>query len=131
MHRTLLWGPTLLLIAVLGSILAIDGLDIALTTPALRADLMHQASRYPALAALQANDAVHYGAHLVAGRTLSLCPCTRDLAAIQYSKALWHARTPHQRALLTTDRPHTAWGIVTDALQLSASSLRWIGGHLV
>jgi len=131
MRRFVLWGITLLLMAVLVSVLSIEALDIALTTPALRADVMHEAGRIPGLATLQTSDAVHYGVHLVAGRTLSLCPCTRDLAAEQYEKAMWHARTPHQWALLTIDRPRTPWEAITDALQLSASSLRWLGGHLL
>jgi hypothetical protein len=51
------------------------------------------------------NDQVHFGGHLLAGRVLSLCPCTAELAETQYVRALPHARTPLQVALLTTQRP--------------------------
>src|ERR1051325_4995155 len=51
------------------------------------------------------DDQVHYGGHLLAGRIFSLCPCTAELAETQLIKAMYHARTPRQAALLTTQRP--------------------------
>ena len=131
MRRLVLWGITLSLMAMLTVVLAIEVLDIALTTPAVRVDVLRQVDRYPAVAVLQTKNAVHYDVHLLAGRTLSLCPCTRGLAAVQYSKAMWHARTQHQRALITTDRPRTVWALVSDTLQLGLSGIEWLGGHIV
>jgi len=131
MHRLVLWGIILSLMAALTLALAIEVLDISLTTPAVRVDVLHQVDRYPAVAALQTKNSVHYGAHLLAGRTLGLCPCTRGLAAVQYSKAMWHARTQHQRALITTDRPRTVWALVSDTLQLGVSGIQWLGGHIL
>jgi hypothetical protein len=125
--RFVLWSIGLLLVAAVALLLVAGVVPLTLTVPAVRTAVTHQTARYPALAALQTENSVHYGAHLLAGRTLALCPCTRGLAALQYSKATWHARTPYQRALVTTARPRTAWGMVSDTVKLGISSLRWVG----
>jgi hypothetical protein len=52
------------------------------------------------------DDQVHYVVHLLAGRMLSLCPCTAQLADTQYERGMHHAHTPRQKALLTTARPN-------------------------
>jgi hypothetical protein len=131
MRRLAVWGITLFLMGVLTLVLAIEVMDIALTTPAVRADITRKVDRYPVIVALQAKNSVHYGVHLLAGRTLSLCPCTRGLAAVQYSKAAWHARNQHQRALVTTDRPHTVWEAVGDTVGLGFSGIQWLGEHVL
>jgi hypothetical protein len=80
----------------------------------------------PVLAVLQTNDQLHYGVHLMLGRALGLCPCTRSLAAAQYSKATWHARTPRQMALVTSARPHTVESAVRDLIQIGAAGVRHV-----
>jgi hypothetical protein len=54
-----------------------------------------------------AHHTLHYWGHLLAARGLSVMPGMRRHAATQYRKAAYHVRTPAERALLTTDRPHT------------------------
>jgi hypothetical protein len=51
------------------------------------------------------HERLHFSLHLAAGRALSVCPCTRPLAAVQYEKAALHAPTPAERRLVTTERP--------------------------
>jgi hypothetical protein len=55
----------------------------------------------------QAHDILHFWGHLLAGRTLTLTPGMRHHASGQYYRAAFHARTPHQRALLGSERPHS------------------------
>jgi hypothetical protein len=131
MPRFVLGGLGLLLAAAVALVLFAGIATVALAVPAVHTVVLQRTARYPALVAFQSENAVHYGAHLLAGRTLGLCPCTRGLAALQYSKAVWHARTPHQRALVTTKRPHTAWGMVSDAIQLAIGGLRWLGERVL
>lgn len=75
------------------SLLAV--LVVATVTPPLRTFALQVAH----------DDQVHYVGHLFAGRVLSLSPYTVHLAEDQYSRGLYHARTPRQVALLTTARP--------------------------
>jgi len=72
-------------------------------------------------------DQVHYVGHLVAGRVLSLCPCTLQLAETQYAKGMYHARTTRQAALLTDARPTTLRARLIEAPQLVAAVLRRLG----
>src|SRR4051794_30528561 len=60
-------------------------------------------------------DEVHYGGHLVAGRLFSLWPGGAEMAENQYARGLYHARTPHQAALLTTQRPSGALAHLAEA----------------
>jgi hypothetical protein len=76
------------------------------------------------------NDQVHYGGHLVAGRLLSLCPCTARLAETQYIRGTYHARTPKQLALLTTERPASVRARLAEAPALAASAIRHIQARL-
>src|SRR5712691_13488153 len=69
------------------------------------------------------NDRLHYAVHLTAGRILSLCNCTDHLAAAQYYRGLFHARSPEQVALLTTARPLTAEQRVGEVSTLGAGAL--------
>jgi hypothetical protein len=54
---------------------------------------------------VRSHERLHFSLHLAAGRALSVCPCTRSLASIQYEKAATHAPTPGERWLVTTGRP--------------------------
>jgi hypothetical protein len=131
MRRFLFWATGLLLLTTLALVLLTGYL--VLDHPARAAVLarMHREGLYPqALTDLQADNSAHYGVHLLLGRTLALCPCTRRLADAQYSRARFHARTKYQRALVTTARPRTVAAVVSDTFQLGISSLQWLGGHL-
>lgn len=72
-------------------------------------------------------DRVHYGVHLIAGRILSVCPCTRGHAPDEYARALQHAGTSRRQALVTTERPqHVADG-PRDAATIGWHALRALG----
>jgi hypothetical protein len=71
-------------------------------------------------------DQVHYGGHLLAGRLLSLWPGTAELAENQYARGLYHARTPAQAALLTTQRPTGARARLAEARLLAAEAARQV-----
>ncbi len=75
------------------------------------------------------SDEVHYGGHLVAGRLLSLWPGGADLAENQYARGLYHARTPQQAALLTTQRPTSAAAHLAEARSLAAAAVRQVIGR--
>jgi hypothetical protein len=75
-----------------------------------------------------ATDEVHYGGHLLAGRLLSLCPFTADLAEIQYARGLRHARTAAEAALLTTQRPTSARARLAEVPLLVAEAVRQVAG---
>jgi hypothetical protein len=74
------------------------------------------------------NDQLHYGSHLLAGRVLSLCPCTDQLAETQYVKGFYHARSPLQIALLTTQRPSDMRARLREAALLAKAVLRPLRG---
>src|SRR5216684_1605385 len=74
-------------------------------------------------------DEVHYGGHLVAGRLLSLWPGGADMAENQYARGLYHARTPRQAALLTTQRPTSAAAHLAEARLLAAAAGRQVIGR--
>ncbi|MBV8720177.1 MAG: hypothetical protein JOZ65_34345 [Chloroflexi bacterium] len=76
------------------------------------------------------DDQVHYGGHLVAGRILSMCPCTAQLAEAQYVRGTYHARTPTQLALLTSQRPRSMRARLAEAPVLASSALRHLGARL-
>ena len=76
------------------------------------------------------DDQVHYGGHLLAGRILALCPCTAQLAETQYARGMYHARTPRQLALLTTDRPHSMRARLAEAPHLARLALQHFGSRL-
>ena|SRR5437870_1595421 len=73
-------------------------------------------------------DQVHYGGHLVAGRLLSLWPGAAEMAENQYARGLYHARTPRQAALLTTQRPTGAWARLAEAWMVAAAAVRRVIG---
>jgi hypothetical protein len=132
MRRFVFWATGLLLLAALALVLLMGFLVLAPSARAsVRAGMTREGLHSQALTDLQANNSVHYDVHLLLGRTLALCPCTRRLADTQYSKATWHARTRHQKALVTTARPRTVAAVVSDTFQLGVSSLQWLGGRLL
>ena len=67
---------------------------------------------------------VHYIGHLLAGRLFSLCPYTSRLAEDQYARGLYHATTPRQKALLTSQRPTTLRAHLAETPYLAAGALR-------
>jgi plastocyanin len=72
-------------------------------------------------------DHLHYAVHLVQGRILDVCPCTRRAAAAQYYYARFHAVTPRQRAAVAGGQPNSpsAWvGYFAGPLGVGAD---WIG----
>jgi hypothetical protein len=81
-------------------------------------------------AALQVghDDQVHYIGHLLAGRVLSLCPCTAAFAEHQYSRGMYHAHTPRQKALLTTARPTTLHERLKETPDLVGALVRRMAG---
>lgn len=76
------------------------------------------------------NDQLHYGGHLVAGRILALSPYTSQLAETQYARGMYHARTPRQVALLTTDRPTSLRARLAEAPRLAALTLHYLSSRL-
>ena len=72
-------------------------------------------------------DHLHYGVHLVAGRILDLCPCTRRAADAQYYYARFHAVTPRQQAVLKSSRPGSLAGIGEYIVGPFGVGLDWIG----
>src|SRR5690242_14155753 len=95
-------------------LVGVVALGLALATPAL-ADT--------ALGFIH-NDRLHYVVHLAAGRAFSLCPCTTQLAQTQYARGMYHARSPHQVALLTTSRPSGMRAHLAEGTELAAFALR-------
>ena len=76
------------------------------------------------------DDQVHYGVHLLAGRLLSLCPCTAQHAQAQYARGMYHARTPLQAALLTSQRPTSLQAHLAEAPMLAGAGLRWLAARM-
>ena len=80
---------------------------------------------------------LHYVGHLLLGRALDLCACADTLAADQYYRAAWHARTVRQLQLVTVARPRGPKAWVTDGIGIVASGVHWgqrgslwLTGHL-
>ncbi|HEY1295527.1 MAG TPA: hypothetical protein VGJ60_20810 [Chloroflexota bacterium] len=74
------------------------------------------------------DDQVHYVGHLVAGRIFSLCPCTANIAEHQYFRGMYHARTPREKALLTTARPTTWRERFDEAPEFVSALVRRVAG---
>jgi hypothetical protein len=110
MNRPRQWRPRLLI----GFVLL-----VVLTPPAL----------FGLNYGIRAHERLHYGLHLVAGRVLSLTPWTEGLAEDQYYRATYHAHTPRQRALVTTDRPDDLPERIEDGARVAWWSARAVGRH--
>jgi hypothetical protein len=94
MRRFIIWATSLFLLAILALTFFLAYLVLVPTTRAsVQAELDRAGLHSQALADFEANDSVHYGVHLLLGRTLALYPRTRRLADQQYSKARFYART--------------------------------------
>ena len=81
-------------------------------------------------------DHLHYGIHLVAGRVLDLCPCSRNAAGAQYYYAKFHAITPRQKAVLANSKPSSPaeWagyvgGPFVVWLDWTGDGIAWLGGQ--
>ena len=74
---------------------------------------------------LHAHERLHFMTHLAAGRALSVCPCTRNRAAMEHWKAARHAPTPRERALATVDRPRHLADVPGDLAALARYGL-WV-----
>jgi plastocyanin len=77
--------------------------------------------------AWDSGDHLHYAGHLVAGRILDLCPCTRRAADAQYYYAHFHAITPRQRAVVNNTHPGNPAAWVAYVVGPAAVGLDWIG----
>jgi hypothetical protein len=96
------------------------------------ADLADAPGRDPSFSAraawvLDTGNRLHYTVHIVAGRLLDVCPCTRATADRQYWRARYHAVTPLQRAVALDPHPSTLadW---TDYLTGPADvGFAWVG----
>ena len=132
MWRFIFWATGLLLLLTLPLALFLGYLVLVPATRAsVQAELTRAGLQSRALTDFEANNSVHYAVHLTLGRLLALYPRTRRLADLQYSKARYHARTPQERALVTTDRPRTVAAAVSDAVRLGINGLEWLGGRLL
>src|SRR5262249_847635 len=56
--------------------------------------------------ALDHGDHLHFAGHIVLGRVLDPCPCSRRPAAARYFYAKFHAVTARQKSVATTTEPH-------------------------
>jgi hypothetical protein len=132
MRPFIIWATGLFLLAILMLTFFLAYLVLVPTTRAsVQAELDRAGLHSQALVDFEANDSVHYGIHLLLGRTLALYPRTRRLADLQYSKARFHARTRHQLVLVTTGRPRTPAAAVSDAFRLGISGLEWLSGRVL
>ena len=115
----LLAGPALLAAlgaATLVGLLAADVVEARAPGVSLAARVAQAADR---------GDRLHYVVHLVLGRVLDQCTCTVSLANDQSRRAVAHARTGRQAALVTTERP-TAFGArIADAVGILGSGVGW------
>jgi hypothetical protein len=130
--RLIFWMTGLLLLVTLSLVLFLAYLVLV---PAARAPVQAELARTGlqshALTELETNGSLHYVVHLMLGRVLALDPSTRRLADWQYSKARYHSRTPHQLALVTTERPRSVAATISDAVRLSINGLEWLGGRVL
>jgi plastocyanin len=85
---------------------------------------------------LASGDHLHFAFHIVAGRILDICPCTRRAAGAQYYRAHFHALTPLQKAVANNTHPSTPgeWlnyvvGPVEVAFGWAGDGLAWLGGQ--
>jgi plastocyanin len=72
-------------------------------------------------------DHLHYAVHILAGRVLDLCPCTRRAADAQYYYARFHAVTPRQRDVVSNTHPSSPAAFVAYVVGPAAVGLEWLG----
>jgi hypothetical protein len=117
----------LLAAAMTLALLGVVGLGLLATS-----DYVGQASRisgtqHRLLWTLAHGDHLHFAVHMLAGRLLDVCPCTRRAAEVQYWRASYHARTATERALVRNARPSSAHGWVVYAVAPAVVAAEWIG----
>ncbi|MFN8556343.1 MAG: hypothetical protein U0531_02985 [Dehalococcoidia bacterium] len=100
--------------AVLAAVILLSAMNAIHDEPSLVKRAAFEAERV-----MRRHERLHFGIHLAAGRTLGVAPWTRDAADTQYAKALAHAHTSRQRALVTADRPRTPVAALKDSLRVS------------
>ena len=118
MGRLFLTASTLGLVPtlVVSSLMVADSLEVRHRAPDLLAGVVLTIDR---------GDRLHFVGHLVLGRTLDLCACADHVAADQYERATWHARTARQLALVTSARPQAPTEWVADGAGAIVSGARW------
>jgi plastocyanin len=84
---------------------------------------------------LASGDHLHFAFHIMVGRVLDVCPCTRRAADGQYYRAHFHALTPLQKTVAANTHPASAaewanyvFGPVQVAFAWVGDGLRWLGG---
>jgi uncharacterized membrane protein YedE/YeeE len=112
------------------ALLGVVGLGLLATS-----DYVGQASRISGtqnrlLWTLAHGDHLHFAVHMVAGRLLDLCPCTRHAAAVQYVRASYHAKTATELALVRNARPTSAHGWLAYTVAPAAVVVEWIGNGI-
>ncbi len=121
----------LLAAAMSVALLGVVGLGLLATS-----DYVGQASRISGtqnrlLWTFAHGDHLHFAVHMVAGRLLDFCPCTRQAARVQYWRASYHAKTATEAALVRNARPTTTHGWVVYAVAPAAVVGEWIGNGIV
>lgn len=86
----------------------------------------------PSPAEVQARHTLHFWSHLLAGRVLQACPCTRQRSGWEYYKAWLHAQSPAQGALAGSGVPRSPMQAVRDLVWLLPRvSIAFVGNALV
>jgi plastocyanin len=85
---------------------------------------------------LASGDHLHFAFHIMAGRVLDLCPCTRRAAGAQYFRAHFHALTPLQKTVADNSHPGTPaqwanyfFGPAQVAFAWVGDGMHWLGGQ--
>jgi plastocyanin len=76
---------------------------------------------------LSHGDHLHFAVHMIAGRVLDVCPCTRRAASVQYWRASYHVATPIEAALVLNARPSSLQGWIVYAVAPVAVVAEWVG----
>jgi hypothetical protein len=111
---------------ILWAVLLAAGLALLASAGIGRLIQVDQTAPYGSAEQRDAHHTLHYWGHLVIGRALQVCPCSRRQAYWEYYKARFHAATPRQRALITTQIPHSLPAAARDAVVVG-----WLGVNVV
>lgn len=128
-------GRAAAVLCVLGclAVLALSALAVA--------DFNDAPARYTTFRArvtwvLETGNHLHFATHIVAGRVLDICPCTRAAADTEYWRARYHAVTPLEQRVGLRVMPRTPAEFVDYlagpfevGLAWLEDGLRWLG-HL-
>jgi len=77
--------------------------------------------------ALEHGDHLHFAGHLLAGRLLDVCPCTRRAAAAQYFYGRFHAVTPLQKSVIGNTNPHSIADVAAYLSGPFGVGFEWVG----